>query len=239
VEVARIASRAAISRCLASGDLAIVKRMVDPSLAVPLFTTPVTAFDLPAMEDLNRELAERLLEEETRVPSWHRANVGGWHSAPDLSRRPEACYRGLMRAVVDQVSHTVAALAADAEQPMPRFRYGVTGWAMIMRHGHYVIPHDHGDAHWSTAYYVDAGDDAPAPSGRLVFLDPRRSGRAVPDLALFPSTFELAARTGALVVFPGWLQHFVHSYQGRRPRICISCNVTMEVASAAGAPSSP
>jgi uncharacterized protein (TIGR02466 family) len=205
--------------------------MVDPSLAIPLFTTPVAVFDLPNMAEINRELTERLLAEEQVVPSWHRANVGGWHSVPDLSMRPEPCFRTLMRAVVDQVAHTVAGLAMDAELgPAPPFRYGLIAWAMIMRDGDYVITHDHGDSHWSVAYYVDSGDDAPAPSGRLVFVDPRRSGRPIPELTLFPTTFEIAARTGSLVVFPGWLQHYVHSYRGQRPRICISCNLTMEVA---------
>lgn len=215
---------------------------MDPMLALPLFSTPVAVFELPKMEDVNRELAERLLAEEEQVPSWRRANVGGWHSAPDLSRRPEACYRTLMRAVVDQVGHLVAGLAVDADAeieagggrgrggaPLPRFRYGVTAWGMILRDGDYVVTHDHGDAHWSVAYYVDAGDEAPPPSGHLVFLDPRRGGRPIPELQLFPSTFELPARTGALVVFPGWLQHYVHAYRGERPRICISCNLTMDV----------
>lgn len=211
---------------------------VDPALALPLFATPVAVFELPEMDAINRELTERLLVEEQQVPSWKRANIGGWHSVPDLSRRPEPCYRALMRAVVDQVAHMVGGLAAQAAeerqaegapvQPLPRFRYGLTSWAMILREGHYVIPHDHGDSHWSVAYYVDAGDPVAPPSGNLVFLDPRRSGRSVPELDLFPTTFELSARTGALVVFPGWLQHYVHAYRGTRPRICISCNVTME-----------
>ena len=205
--------------------------MVDPSLALALFPTPVVVLDLPAMDDINREIAHLLLAEELVVPSRRLANVGGWHSAPDLSRRSQPCFRMLMRAVVDMVSRNVAALAAEVGvTQVPPFRYGVTAWAMILRDGHYVITHDHGDVHWSVAYYVDAGDDAPAPSGRLAFLDPRRSGRTIPEVTLFPTTFDIAPRTSALVIFPGWLQHYVHAYRGQRPRICISCNLMMEVA---------
>lgn len=211
--------------------------MVDPSLALPLFSTPVAVFDLPDMDATNRELTARLLAEEQAVPSWRRANVGGWHSAPDLSQRPDPCFRAVMRHIVDQVAQLVGSLVmAELPEgmpppPMPRFRYGLTSWAMVLRQNDYVITHDHGDSHWSIAYYVDAGDDAPAPSGHLVFLDPRRSGRTIPELPIFQSNFELPAKTGALVVFPGWLQHYVHPYRGERPRICISCNVTMEAAS--------
>lgn len=203
--------------------------MIEPSLALAMFPTPLVVLDLPAMDELNHELATLLLAEEQTIPSWQRANVGGWHSVPDLSRRSQPCYRALMRIVVDQVSNNVAALAAAADvAQLPAFRYGVTAWGMILRDGHYVTTHDHGDVHWSVAYYVDAGDDAPPPSGRLAFLDPRRSGRMIPEVPLFPSTFDLAPRTSALVIFPGWLQHYVHAYRGKRPRICISCNLTME-----------
>lgn len=203
--------------------------ITEPSLAIALFATPVVVIDLPGMDDINRELTARLLDEEARVPSWQRANVGGWHSTPDLSRRPEPCFQRLMRTVVDHVVTNVAALAQAAGVSQgPAFRYAVTAWAMVMRDGHYVITHDHGDVHWSVAYYVDAGDDMPAPSGRLAFLDPRRTGRTIPELPLFPSTFDIKPRTSALVIFPGWVQHYVHAYRGQRPRICISCNLTME-----------
>jgi len=202
--------------------------MLEPSLAVAPFATPIVAFDLPGMDEINRTLGALFLAEAAQVPSWQRANVGGWHSPPDLSRRAHPALKALMTAIVDHVAMNVRALAGAAEVEVPPFRYGVTAWAMVMREGHYVIPHDHGDAHWSVAYYVDAGDDAPAPSGHLAFIDPRRTGRAIPDLELFPSTFDIAAETSTLVIFPGWLQHYVHAYRGARPRICVSANVTME-----------
>jgi uncharacterized protein (TIGR02466 family) len=193
-----------------------------------LFSTPVVVFDLPGMEDVNREITERLLEEEKTTPSWEVANIGGWHSVPDLSQRPLACFRRVMQAVVDHVGLTVMGLGEEAGvPPPPQFRYGVQSWAMIMRDGNYTTVHDHGDAHWSIAYYVDAGDDAPPPSGGLAFVDPRRSGRTIPGVNLFQTTFTIKPRNSALVIFPGWLQHFVHTYRGVRPRICISANVTM------------
>ncbi len=196
--------------------------------AFSLFSTPVAVFDVERMEETNRELVARLGEEESSQPSWQRANVGGWHSVPDLSQRSQPCFRHLMQVVVDHVTMTVQALARDVGRPLPPYRWGVQSWAMVMRDGHYVTPHDHGDVHWSVAYYVDAGDAAPEPSGQLAFLDPRRSGRTLPGVELFPSVFTIQPRTSALVVFPGWLQHFVHVYRGSRPRICISCNLTAE-----------
>ncbi len=200
--------------------------MESPTHALSLFTTPVVIFDIPGLEEVNQELATRLVAEAATVPSRHHANVGGWHSKPDLSGRPDACYRTLMQAIVDRVGRCMTGLAGEAGVPRSAYRFGLTAWAMVMRDGDYTTVHDHGDSHWSVAYYVDPGDDAPAPSGRIAFLDPRRSGRTIPELGM-STTFDVEPRASALVIFPGWLQHFVHTYRGQRPRICISCNVTL------------
>jgi uncharacterized protein (TIGR02466 family) len=134
-----------------------------------------------------------------------------------------------MRAIVEHVGGVIQGLATAVEiDSVPTYRYAVTSWAMIMRDGNYVTPHDHGESHWSIAYYVDAGDELPPPSGRLAFLDPRRSGRMIPDVDLLPTVFDIAPKTSSLVVFPGWLQHHVHAYRGQRPRICISANVALD-----------
>lgn len=202
--------------------------LLAPELAVGLFATPVVAFQLPNVEQLNADLAARLLAEEKAQPSWQRANVGGWHSTPDLARRDDPALRRLFQNIVEIAAHNTSILAGEIGLEMPQYRYGVAAWATILRDGHYMAPHEHGDVHWSAAYYVDAGDEGPAPSGQLAFMDPRRSGRPIPNLDLFPSSFGVKPRTGMLVIFPGWLQHYVHAYRGAKPRICISCNITLE-----------
>lgn len=198
-----------------------------------LFTTPVTVFDLPDAGALNHELAAMLLAEQQVSAGFQASNVGGWHSVPDLSQRPGRCFQALMQAIVAHVGEVVRTLAAASAQPVPPFRFGVQAWAMIMRDGDYATLHDHGEAHWSSVYYVDAGDADPArheQSGLLAFLDPRRGGRPIPGLAISASTFTVAPRTGALVVFPGYLQHYVHAYRGGRPRISVSANLVMDFA---------
>ena len=79
----------------------------------------------------------------------------------------------------------------------------------------------------------DSGHHAWRPGGRGGHgrtqgdrRDPRRGGRPIPGLES-GATFTIRPRTGMLVVFPGWLQHYVHPYRGTRPRIAIACNVTM------------
>jgi len=195
-----------------------------------LFPTPLFVYDIPNVEDMNRELGLRLHAEAQTSPGVSRANIGGWHSPPDLALRPDPCYRAMMKMVVDHVGGTHAKIvSAMGLSPSPTWRFAAQAWAVVTGNGDYMIAHDHGDAHWSTSYYVDAGDadlERTPESGALAVLDPRRSGRPIPGLES-GATFTIRPRTGALVVFPGWLQHYVHPYRGTRPRIVIACNVTM------------
>jgi uncharacterized protein (TIGR02466 family) len=198
-----------------------------------LFETSIATFPADANPELDRELTRRLVAESESSPGLSRSNIGGWHSVPDLSQRPEACYQDVMQRVVAGARALLIKTArAQGLSADLRFRYGVQAWAMVMRPGDYTVVHDHAHAHFSTAYYADAGDAdvaAHPQSGQLTFVDPRRGGAAVPGLDLYPAQFAIPPETGMLVVFPGFLQHFVHSYRGTRPRVTISCNVQLEL----------
>lgn len=195
-----------------------------------LFPTPLFVYDIPNVEALNRELAERLRAESEASPSLRRANVGGWHSSPDLAHRADDTYRAMIKSIVDHVDATHAKIVSGrSPAPASKWRFAAQAWATVMRNGDYTIAHDHGEAHWSTSYYVDAGDadlERTPDSGAFSVLDPRRGGVPAPGLDL-GSTFTVRPRSGMLVVFPGWLQHYVHPYRGTRPRVMIACNVTM------------
>ena len=191
-------------------------------------------YESPDMGEINREITARLVAESLSLPSISRSNVGGWHSQPDLALRQEPCFRMLIQYIVTRVRETVDRLAAESGIGMPAMRMGAQAWAMVMRNGDYTIPHDHADAHWSTVYYLDAGDadEATHPdSGLLALVDPRHGGRPVPGLDLVGKTFTARPSTGRLLVFPGWLLHYVNAYRGQRPRVAVSCNVTFELAS--------
>ena len=164
---------------------------------LPLFATPLSMYDLPGMDEVNRDITARLVAESVPVPSVNRSNVGGWHSPPDLALRPEACFRTLIQHIVARVRETVDGLAKERGQGLPAMRMGAHAWAMVMRNGDYTIPHDHGDAHWSTVYYPDAGnaDEGAHPdSGLLALVDPRHGGRPMPGLDLVGTTFSRRGR---------------------------------------------
>lgn len=195
-----------------------------------LFSTPMLVSPQVVPPDLAHEWTARLIAESTAEPGVQRSNVGGWHSRPDLSTRPAAA--ALMRIIWTGVRDAVDTLGASRGKGIGQaFRFGIQAWGMVMRAGDYTLPHHHAAAHLAGVLYLDAGDaDATRhpQSGRLSFVDPRASVASADGFDLFPSLFEMRPRTGSMVVFPGFVQHFVHPYRGTRPRVSVSFNVRLE-----------
>ncbi|MCW5803283.1 MAG: hypothetical protein KIT31_12940 [Deltaproteobacteria bacterium] len=198
-----------------------------------VFETPILVFQVPGTDELNAALAAKLLDERARDPGLRVSNRGSWHSVPDLARRPDPAFRELSDMLGRHFLRATHELAQARGLPqVPPLKLALTAWAMVMDDGHYTLLHDHAAATWSSAYYVDAGDPPPPDlpdAGRLAFVDPRRAAPAVPGLDLFSGALDLPARTGQLVIFPGYLQHFVHPYRGTRPRISIGANAMIQV----------
>ena len=198
-----------------------------------LFSTPVAMYEHPGMESINQEITEILLAESVSTPSVSRSNVGGWHSPYDLHSRPETCFRKLTDIVLDSAQKTGEAVAKGMGRGFPKVAAKAHMWAMVMGDGHYTSPHTHADSHWATVYYPDAGDanETEYPgSGVITFVDPRSGHLPIPGLEMTVGEFMVSPKTGQLLVFPGWLMHYVHAYRGRRPRVSISCNVTYQFA---------
>lgn len=190
-----------------------------------LFPTPLFSFEGVGEAELDRELAGRLIRESEGAK-------GAWRSVPDLTRREEACYQELMRRVAARLQAVVEELARDQGAPLEglRHRFGILAWGTVLRPGEQVLVHDHAEAHLSAIYFPSAGDaelEVFPDSGKLCFVDPRRGAAAIPGLGA--AQLEIEPQNGMLVVFPGYLQHFVQPYRGGRPRVSISCNARVEL----------
>ena len=181
-----------------------------------LFPTRLTTFRI-ATEPLNRALSELVLARSKTVPTVARGERCGWQSGNDfLSWSPAANQLGKLLADAVMSAHDVSLESIN-----------LFAWANLFSRGVYFNPHSHADAAWSGAYYVDAGDSGPDAGGLLMFRDPRAgAGMVMSDANAFDSacTYEVAPRTGMLVIFPAWLVHWVTPYQSDRPRISVSFN---------------
>ncbi len=104
-------------------------------------------------------------------------------------------------------------------------------WASVYHKGDYCAPHSHTRAVSSVLYFLDPGDP-PEPddpvAGRFCFGDPRmrvccpeQEGRMTRHLMpeLLP---------GSMMIFPAEFLHHVNPYQGHKPRITMSWNMTKE-----------
>jgi hypothetical protein len=201
-----------------------------------IFGVPIVLIS-PDIDTATRAgVVEQLLEERRNEPGLRLSNAGGWHSRPDLARRDDPALTNVIQAILAAVEvfqgevFQGSLAAADGATP-PAWRYGIQAWAMVMEAGDYTVPHDHAEAHWSFVYYLDTGDadrKAHPRSGMIAWINPAPPHTPVPGLDYAPRAFELAPRTGQLVLFPGWLGHYVHPYRGTRPRISIAGNVRVD-----------
>ncbi|MEY4911102.1 MAG: hypothetical protein RL761_765 [Pseudomonadota bacterium] len=196
-----------------------------------LFATPISMFENVDMALLGKEITDILVTESVTIPSLAKSNVGGWHSKYELQTRPEACFQKLSEYIANCAREMTETIAKNTGRRVAPFTTKVEMWAMVMRDGDYTVPHTHADTQWASVFYADAGDSddkAHPESGNIMFIDPRMGFMPITGLDIAAGEFVVKAKTGQLLIFPGWLMHYVHVYRGKRPRVSISCNVRFQ-----------
>lgn len=188
------------------------------------FPTPIGRVTVKAAEQINPGLKAEILRREQEAPSRARSNHGGWQSHSDLLSWPIAEAKVLTEAICETIKnvHGVVCEVKGKELSLV-----LNAWANVSRRGAFHKRHNHVTSHWSGVYYVDAGQPDPdwPTAGLLDFFDPRERVECVnlPG-APFGTPISVPPKTGALMIFPGWLYHSVNPYQGPGERISISFN---------------
>lgn len=214
--------------------------MAAPQDITLCFPTLVLHRKLATAEALNQALRAHCLTARERSLGVQFSNYGGWQSEPTLFASREPCVLALKEAVHEALYEITAAQFGDTA-PFA-FADTLIGWININDAGAYNAQHSHFTATWSGVYYVDPGEptaDRPE-SGALEFADPR--GVAV--RALSPPFSHLVGATvtpeaGKLIIFPGYLEHAVHPYFGKTPRISIAFNTLVHATHSATAAAVP
>lgn len=195
------------------------------------YPTPISCRVIPEAGAVNHGLRRIILERKEQGDGIRKSNVNGWHSQDDLFKWPNAEVQQLL-GWVGQAVKSMTQFTTGAEHVSGEI--DAWGWANVSWKGSYNKPHIHPEAMWSGVYYVDVGSSpAEQPdSGIIEFLDPR-AGIDILKVPGMPFTgkYKLKPETGMLVLFPGWLYHFVNSYQGDDLRISIAFNVKVLEAS--------
>jgi len=204
-----------------------------------LFSTPLLKIDLSDKALMNESLCEFLLAKESsetqrRTGGVQKSNVAGWRSKDDLLQlnNPQV---NLLATEVSKAVGELMKVPSSSGATSSRYLFQMYAWANVNRRGAYNVVHTHPNHHWAGVYYVRAGtNDVDKPlSGLLEFSDPRPGAGLIPvkDFG-FGDRIRIQPRDGLLVIFPGWLPHFVHPYDGDDERISIAFNIKLEKAGA-------
>lgn len=187
--------------------------------------TPFLVHQLETPDGYNAALRELLLEREHSKAGTTVGIVDATKTTSDVLRWDHPLVnplRGWILDVGESMNHHVGAGVTATGEPAPMI---AEAWAVIYHEwGHHKI-HSHHDSAWSGVYYVHTENMAQG-TGNIELVDPRpAAGAAEPDRSpLLP----FIPRTGTLIAFPSWLQHWVTPYLGGSERICIAFNIGFE-----------
>ena len=196
------------------------------------FVTPMLLRRWPESAELNRRLRELILENERQDAGMNRSNVGGWHSKDDFFRWKDPAIAELAERVAAGTQEITRQVCGEAIKGRGA-DMSISGWANVSRDRAYNSLHNHLRYTWSGVYYVTLGESDPAvrDSGAIEFLDPRIGidSTLLPGAAFGPF-LRLQPEPGLMLMFPSWLQHWVHPFHGTGERISIAFNVTLTFA---------
>jgi hypothetical protein len=103
-------------------------------------------------------------------------------------------------------------------------------WASVYRAGDYCMPHSHLRSNVSLVYMLDPGDGDPEDrmAGRFCFADPRIDACCPDEPGRVTQHLMPNLTPGTMLIFASDYLHSVNPYQGHRPRITLSWNITLE-----------
>lgn len=194
---------------------------------LPAFATPIVNYRWSDAEALNRELTSLILDQAANNDGITKSNVGGRHSPLDFLDSAEKCVRQL-RQRLEQLTTELLRQVMRTDAIVEDHRFGLEGWANVLRFGQYNTAHNHPNAFWSGVYYVTENDVLPAHpfSGKLELMDPRPGASlAYSEKTNLYGRFLVNPSAGQTILLPAWLMHQVHPYFGDKQRISIAFNV--------------
>jgi hypothetical protein len=108
--------------------------------------------------------------------------------------------------------------------------YSDDNWGSIYRAGDHCMPHSHLRSNVSVVYMLDPGDGDPADpvAAKLCFSDPRIEACCPDEPGRVTRLMMPAMTPGTMLIFASDYVHSVNPYHGKRPRITLSWNITLE-----------
>ncbi|MCG8441480.1 MAG: 2OG-Fe(II) oxygenase family protein [Caulobacterales bacterium] len=192
------------------------------------FATPIIGYRWDDGEALNAELATLIARLEDEGAGVRRSNAGGWQSADSFLSRDEPCVKTLKKRITALVRGAAQSTSSEPSRAAD-VRFRLDCWANVNRAGDYNIVHSHPNALWSGVYYVagEWDEDPDTLAGKLEILDPREAASYIRvTKTRSDERMIICPQPGMVVLFPSWIKHMVHPYDGPERRISIAFNAT-------------
>jgi uncharacterized protein (TIGR02466 family) len=196
-----------------------------------LFGTPLLAVTWPDCEQVNRQLAELILDLEREHPAVEQSNHGGWQSEKTLQQIRHPAVQTLLSWIdigVYLISSSL--IGEEAVDQLPE-KWSVAAWANVNRAGHFNGIHYHVGGFWSGVYYVTTVDTSASHpvAGAIGFRSPSQAGMVASNTCAPPAMQQafrqeicMQPRSGLMLIFPSWLEHWVNPHASDEPRISIA-----------------
>lgn len=189
-----------------------------------IFPTPLLLDSMPGHREFNEEIKRVIFKRRRHDPGTDSTNYSGWHSSPELwdwIEEPIVKVCDFVKLCAQTLTAETTKVAETAQNNI--IPYG-GAWVNLLNNGGYNQVHNHPGAVWSAVYYVDSGNPTRKikKSGVFEFVDPRGAN-------IYGTKYSLEPEDGLCMVFPSWLQHYVHPHHGKRPRISMAFNMDVQM----------
>lgn len=197
---------------------------LDKVSTVNIFPTNIITYTWPDVKALNNELKKMIFEQAEKTPSIKYSNVGGYHSPIDLLMWNYPCIKPFI-SMIQSMSQIMA--RNDGLKDGKSVDLSLSVWSNIMENGHYHAPHRHPNNFWSGVYYIDDGDpdETVELNGYFEMIDPRTGEGMITSELLNLPRYQVKPKPSLMIMFPSWLEHYVHPYIGNSKRVTIAFNV--------------
>lgn len=196
----------------------------DEVYSMSIFPTQILNYVWEDVDDLNEELKQAIFEKETQIEGLLHSNVGGFHSENDALSWDYPCIEtlnGMINTLVGYMAN-ISGLKEGEE-----INLSMAGWANVIRSGHYHTIHNHPNNFWSGVYYIDGGepDESIPYNGLFEFRDPRPASTMISVSKIEPLRYQIKPKPGLMVMFPSFVDHYVHPFIGTGERMTIAFNI--------------
>ena len=189
-----------------------------------IFPTNILTYTWPKVDKLNKQFIKMILAESKKSEGLKVSNAGGYHSPNDLLSWDYPCVKTLIT-MIQPMAQVMA--QNDGLTTGNDISLSLAAWSNIIENGHYHALHRHPNNFWSGVYYIADGDpdETVETNGYFEFVDPRPAANLITSDSLKYPRYQINPSSGLMVMFPSYVDHYVHPYIGDKKRITIAFNV--------------